>query len=204
MADLLFIDRVPESERAGFSAKVREVAARLGISPNWLMGVMELETAGTFDPAITNSIGATGLIQFMPTTASELGTSTNALRSMSRVQQMEWVYKYYARYKSKIKRYADLYIATLFPAALGKPLNYVLQTSRLPANVIARANPLFDLNGDQKITVGEIEAKLLTRIPQEWLNIILQKKNAPVADRDSLTCPCCGTSLRVSLQEISS
>lgn len=174
---LLFIDKLPPYQRSTFENKVREVSAELGFPPDWLMGVMELETAGTFDPAITNSIGATGLIQFMPSTAIGLGTTTDQLRNMSAIEQLDWVKKYYWPYRHKIKRYADLYIATLLPVALGKSKDYVLKTSRLSAATIARANPLFDLNKDGKITVGEIETKLLQRIPEEWINVILQKKN---------------------------
>ncbi|MDI9636218.1 hypothetical protein QM565_10540 [Geitlerinema splendidum] len=37
---------------------------------------------------------ATGLIQFMPYTAKELGTSPDALCKMSQVEQMQWVERY--------------------------------------------------------------------------------------------------------------
>jgi hypothetical protein len=174
---LLFEDKVPANIRPQFIAKLRQVSANLGINPNWLMGVIELESAGTFSPSITNSIGATGLIQFMPTTAAGLGTSTFLLRQMSAVNQLDWVERYYRPYKTRIKAYRDLYIATLFPAALGQAKNFVLQTSRLPAHVIARANPLFDTNKDNRITVGEIEKKLLERLPLEWANRIKQNSN---------------------------
>lgn len=167
---LLFENEVPASYRAPFVAKVRQIASDLGFDPNWLMGVMHLETAGTFDPAITNSIGATGLIQFMPRTATGLGTSTAALRQMSAVQQLDWVRKYYWPYRKRIKRYVDLYLATLFPVSLGRPSSWVLQAGSLSAETVARNNPLFDLNKDGKITVGEIEEKLLRRLPLEWAN----------------------------------
>lgn len=173
---LLFINKIPSYLQNDFAKKVNEIAAELGFPADWLMGVMELETAGTFDPSITNSIGATGLIQFMPSTAIGLGTTTAALRQMSAIEQLDWVKKYYWPYRSKIKRYVDLYIATLFPAALGKPNEFVLQSRNLSAETIAKANPYFDLNKDRQITVGEIETKLLKRIPEEWINIVLQKK----------------------------
>lgn len=172
---LVFIDKVPGDKNA-FAAKVKQVASALGIPADWLMAVMELETAGTFNPAIQNSIGATGLIQFMPSTAIGLGTTVAALKQMNAVQQLDYVKAYYWPYRSKIKRYADLYIATLFPAALGKDRSFVLQTSNLSAATIANANPYFDLNRDSQITVGEIEDKLLLRIPDELRSFFSSKK----------------------------
>lgn len=158
---VLFSDKVSSE----FLIKATEVSERLGIPVDWLMGVIELETAGTFSPSITNSLGYTGLIQFGKQASERIGTTTDKLRIMSAVEQLEYVYLYYKPYKSKLNSYVDLYIATLFPVALGKDSDFVLQTSRLSAERVASANPLFDLNKDGKITVGEIETKLLKRIP---------------------------------------
>ncbi|MBP0902396.1 hypothetical protein ACFSKN_02110 [Mariniflexile gromovii] len=171
---ILFQEKVD----AAFIAKAQEVADKLGIELNWLMAVIELETAGTFDPAITNSLGYTGLIQFGKQAADRIGTTQDKLRQMTAVQQLDYVYKYYVIYKSKLKSYVDLYIATLFPVALGKPNDFVLQTSTLSAERVAKANPLFDLNKDSKITVGEIEQKLLNRIPSSFKDD-LKKKFCP-------------------------
>lgn len=43
---------------------VANAANRVGIHPVYLAAVMSLETGGTFDPSIVNSLGYTGLIQF--------------------------------------------------------------------------------------------------------------------------------------------
>ena len=53
-----------------FQQEVSAVAGRLGISEADLMAVMSFETGGTFSPSIPNAAGsgATGLIQFMPST----------------------------------------------------------------------------------------------------------------------------------------
>lgn len=151
--------------------KVRDVASALGINPNWLMLIMNFESAGTFSPSVVNTTGgATGLIQFMPATAKDLGTTTSELARMTFSEQMDWVLKYYRRTGviSRVKSATDLYLATFFPAAVGKPRNYVLETSRLPASLIAKQNPAFDLNKDGKITVGEIEDFMIQRVP-EWV-----------------------------------
>src|ERR1700741_706883 len=71
-----------------------DIADKYGFPYEWLVNLIRFESGGTFNPAITNSIGATGLIQFMPTTAKGLGTTTDALRVMTFKQQLVYVDKY--------------------------------------------------------------------------------------------------------------
>jgi hypothetical protein len=178
---LIYEDKVPISYRVPFVEKVKTVASNLGINPNWLMAIMYWESAKTFSPTITNSIGATGLIQFMPKTAMSLGTSTGALRLMSAVQQLDYVYKYYLPYKNKIQSYVDCYLITFFPIALGKSENFVLQAKDISAYAIASSNPAFDLNKDGKVTVAEIKQKMLEQLPTSWIPEFVKKKDSPLA-----------------------
>ena len=62
------------------------MAKRMGVSEDYLYAVMSFETGGTFDPAQKNMAGsgATGLIQFIPSTAEGLGTSTSELARMTK------------------------------------------------------------------------------------------------------------------------
>lgn len=168
---VLFENKVSES----FLIKAQDVSNRLGIPLNWLMGVIDLETASTFSASITNSLGYVGLIQFGKQAAERIGTTQHALGLMSEEEQLEYVYKYYVIYKSKLKSYVDLYIATLFPVALGKENDFVLEYGSLTAKRVADANPMFDLNSDDKITVGEIEEKLLRRIPNDFKDELKKK-----------------------------
>ena len=139
-----------------FLQKVKEISSLLGINPNWLMFVMRWESS--LNPAAVNPIsGATGLIQFLPYTAKSLGTSTTALKNMSNIDQLDYVYKYYAPYRGKIKSLYDCYLVVFFPAALGKPDSWILQTSSTTPGIIAAQNPALDLNKDGKITVGEFK-----------------------------------------------
>ena len=166
-----------------FQNKVKEVAQRLEVNPSWLMAMMHFETAGTFSAQITNQLGYTGLIQFGVATARELGTTTAQLRLMSEVEQMEYVYKYFLRYKSKIKNYVDMYLAVIFPVALGKSSDFVIQTSSISAEKFRNANPIFDLNKDGEVTVAEIEKQMISRIPFNYLDEFKKKV---------LKCRCCG------------
>lgn len=149
---LAFEDKVPFAYRQPFIIKVKEISKRLGINPDWLMRVMNKETAGTFSPSIKNpTSSATGLIQFMADTAKSLGTSTAALRNMTAVQQLDYVEKYFQPYKGKMKSFADVYICVFYPAALNKP-----DTWTFP-NWVYKAQKYIDLNKDGKITLGEFK-----------------------------------------------
>jgi hypothetical protein len=152
--DLLFSNYITQNKET-FLAKVVEVSGKLGIDPDWLMAVMYKESR--LNNMARNSMsGATGLIQFMPNTAISLGTTTAALFTMSNVEQLEYVYKYFSPYRNKMKSYVDSYLAVFFPAAMGKPDNWVFQTSILSAATIVKNNPGINtelINGVSVITV---------------------------------------------------
>ena len=62
-----------------FIDAVEQMAERLGTKPEYILAAMSFETGGRFDPSIQNGIGATGLIQFLKSTAQNLGTTTGEL-----------------------------------------------------------------------------------------------------------------------------
>ncbi|MEY3377044.1 MAG: hypothetical protein RL463_1354, partial [Bacteroidota bacterium] len=90
---LVYEDLVKENKEA-FIQKVKDISGRLGINPNWLMLVMYMES-NINHRAVNPMGGATGLIQFMPFVATELGTTTKQLLNMSNVEQLNYVEKYF-------------------------------------------------------------------------------------------------------------
>lgn len=139
-----------------FRVKVREIANNLNLDPNWLMAVMAFETGEAFKPYTRNPYsGATGLIGFTGTTARDLGTSTAELARMSEIEQLDWVEKYYRRYKHRIKNIGDAYMAVFLPEiGLGRPDNFVLIDRDTQPNTYHQNRGL-DKNQDGKITRGE-------------------------------------------------
>lgn len=149
-----------------FRAKVREIADRLGFDPNWIMSVIAFETGRSFLPSTRNKLsGATGLIQFIPSTARGLGTTTQALANMTAVEQLEYVYKHFQPKASQIRNMADCYMQVLCPAAVGKPDDYVLWTS---GSIEYTQNRGLDTNHDGTITKGEA-AERVDRMFKEGL-----------------------------------
>ncbi|HLP06066.1 MAG TPA: transglycosylase SLT domain-containing protein [Paludibacter sp.] len=167
---LLYEEKIHEN-KAAFVEKVKAISSKLGINPNWLMFCMNLETAGTMSHTITNSIGAIGLIQFLPSTAKALGTTTALLRQMTNVEQLDYVYKYLKTYVGKYNDFTDVYSAIFYPAFIGKPDTYVVTS-----DTVARQNPLFDTNKDLDISKLELKNKLMSMVPAAWKSEILKKK----------------------------
>lgn len=155
-----FIEYVKEN-REEFTEKVASICSQLNIKPDWLMFVMWFESK--LNPQAVNPIsGATGLIQFMPSTARGLGTTTAVLKHMNNVQQLDYVLAYLRPYKGRMKTWVDVYLAVFYPRAMGNP-NFVITS-----DIVAKQNKIFDLNKDLDISVKEIETALRRRIPEKY------------------------------------
>ena len=141
-----------------FNNKLEKVAGSLGVSSKDLMAIFKLESG--VNPAAVNPMsGATGLIQFMPNTARSLGTSTEELKKMSAVEQLDFVYKYFKMTGVGDGKLGDLYLAVFMPAHIGKPDDTVLGSagaSGFSGKVYAQ-NKGLDRNRDGVITVADVK-----------------------------------------------
>lgn len=146
---------------AEFRDRLRAIALELNADANHLMAVMAFETARTFNPDIRNfaGSGATGLIQFMPATAIGLGTTVEKLAAMTAEQQLEYVSAYFWPYRSRLNTLSDVYMAVLWPAAIGKPQDYVLW-DRASRPTAYRQNIGLDVNKDGVVTKREATARV--------------------------------------------
>jgi peptidoglycan hydrolase-like protein with peptidoglycan-binding domain len=146
---------------AEFLHEVENMAQRLGTRPEFILSVMSFETGGTFDPSKRNGIGATGLIQFLPSTAENLGTSTAALARMSPVEQLRFVEKYFDQpnFRNRLGTLEGLYTAVLSGRARQNS-DDVLFTRGTRAY---EQNPL-DWTGDGQITAGEAITPVAARM----------------------------------------
>lgn len=169
--ELIYIERIPVAERPGFANRLTQVSAILKTQPNWLLQVFHAES-GVNAQAVNKQTGASGLIQFMPATAKALGTTVEAIRKMTATQQLEWVLKYFAPYAGRLNSYFDVYLVVFFPAAIGKGDAWVMQTSRLSPEVIAKQNPAININKDGKITVAEFKQYLVNTVPKSLRELI--------------------------------
>jgi hypothetical protein len=160
MTDLAWGKRVS----AEFKTNVFAISDELEVNPNYLMASIAFETGETFSPSIRNAAGsgAIGLIQFMPSTAHELGTSTEDLSSMIAEDQLTFVLKYFRPKKGKLKDLSDVYMTILWPSAVGKEADYVLfdkYDSVHPKRYLQNAG--LDFNKDGVIT--KLEATVMVQ-----------------------------------------
>jgi hypothetical protein len=143
---------------AAFKRKVIEISAELGIDPNSLMAAMAFESARTFRADIQNPLsGAVGLIQFMPSTAKGLGTSTAALNKMTPVAQLDFVRQYFLPNKGRLKDLNDVYMAILWPRAIGRPASYILFAQ---GSKQYQQNKGLDVNSDGVVTKVEAASRV--------------------------------------------
>lgn len=144
-----------------FNARVIDISDRIKCDPNHLMAVMAFETGESFAPDRRNDAGsgAVGLIQFMPSTAKSLGTTTEKLRTMSAIEQLDFVEQYFtsAARNGPLSTLGDLYMAVLWPAAVGKPDSYVLFEQGTAAYDQNRG---LDINKNGRVTKAEATAKV--------------------------------------------
>jgi hypothetical protein len=142
-----------------FLNKTSEVASDLGVDPLLLLQTISFETVGTFDPSIKNpNSTATGLIQFIESTAKKLGTSTSELRGMNRTEQMDVVKKYLEPFKGRLNNLGDIYMAIHWPAGVGKDSSYVMYEQGTEEY---RVNKTLDQNGDGVVTRGEAVSRVV-------------------------------------------
>ena len=148
-----------------FKARVLWTASALGCKPDDLMACMAWESGETFRADIKNAAGsgAVGLIQFMPATAKALGTTTAHLSQMSPEDQLNYVYKYFKPYAGRLHNLGDIYMAILWPKAVGKDDTYVL-FDRSKTKVTYRQNRGLDVNKNGKVTRGECLVKIREKL----------------------------------------
>jgi peptidoglycan hydrolase-like protein with peptidoglycan-binding domain len=155
----LLVDRVAWGAKVtdAFKIKLLEITRALELNPDFLMAAMAFESAETFSPSIKNAAGsgAVGLIQFMPSTAKALGTTIEALEKMTAVDQLNYVRKYFAPRHGRLHSIEDVYMAILYPAAIGKPSDNTLFES---GTKVYKQNKGLDANNDGKITIQEAAA----------------------------------------------
>lgn len=146
-----------------FKRKVVEICGDLELSPDLLMAAMAFETGETFSPSVKNAAGsgAVGLIQFMPSTAIGLGTTTEKLAQMSAIEQLDYVKKYFLPQKGKLKTIENVYMAILYPVAIGRSADSVLFSGKTK---VYEQNKGLDTDKDGKITVGEAAAKVRSKL----------------------------------------
>ena len=171
-----------------FKQKSAAMSERLGVDHQQLMALMNKES--TLNPAAVNPVTkAVGLIQFMPKTAQELGTSTEALKNMSGVDQLPFVEKFLAPFLKNAKRddkgkvlASDLYAAVFMPASVRKDDSVVLGkknsnelslVGKVPLGEIYSQNSGLDFNDNGEITKGELG------------NIITQERNKLFPDQSA-------------------
>lgn len=186
---LPMVDSLPNvpglSEMApSFLAAFAAMAAAAGVDADHLAAVVSNESR--FRPDAENpDTHAIGLIQFMPSTAALLGTSTDELRRLSATEQLPYVAKFFGRYLHQLAP-RDVYLAVFWPAAIGKPDETTLFEE---GSIGYTQNRGLDRDHDGRITAGDvrgtIEAILVAAALKPRLVVGVHTTGAPSAPGSS-------------------
>ncbi len=150
--------------------------AREGYPAGSLLNVMLFETAGTLSPSVINrQSGAVGLLQFMPSTLRAMGYTTQQAAAMSVSDQLNKLVKpYLETYKRRVLSsgdWLDLYLSVLYPAAIGRPDNYVMFP---PGTARYLQNKGLDIDKDGDVEKGDVRTAFSRAV-----NAIRRRVNLP-------------------------
>lgn len=139
-----------EALEPGFVNAFVEMAQRIGVDPDYLAASVSIESG--FNPAARNKdSGASGLIQWMPQYAPLFGTSVEAIRQMTAIEQLPLIERTFKHWGHLAPR--DTYLAIFWPAAVGKPDDYVIATEGQPSY---NQNSGLDWDKDGTITADDV------------------------------------------------
>lgn len=159
-SDIIFYDEMAkyQDNPEDFISDLYVLSNKLNIKPEWLMEVMMTESRFRCD-AVNPSTGASGLIQFMPLTATELGIDVYKIRQSNYKYQFKYIEKYIRnvkfRYGNRITNAETMYLAVFYPKALLQKdnLNHVIFYK---GSKSYKQNSGLDHNLDGKISIKDI------------------------------------------------
>jgi len=133
------------------------MAVRHGWDPNGIALVISEESL--FNPSAKNPhSSASGLIQFIDSTAASLGTTTAQIRAMSAEEQLPLVERFF---QTSLNGKIPARIEDYFLSVLGRP-DLIGKPDDTPVFVRGSGgyagNPQIDIGGDGVITVGDTRA----------------------------------------------
>lgn len=174
---LLWSDRITKKD----ADIVISRSNQLPIDADWFMFLSDLESG--LDAWRSNFYGCFSWIQFCPDVPGGDYKSINGrkyyfvyMKNMSSSELLDLSFDYLEEQQNIYGRFAsyhDLYFAILYPSAIGKPDDYVLNT---------KSNPIFDINKNGSITVGEVkqylDSRVKTKVPTDYWNIFFKKKTS--------------------------
>ena len=140
-----------------FDEAINKASIDMNINPSDLKLIINSES-GFNSKAVNKQSNAVGIIQFMPDTLEYLGYDFNQVYNMTFEQQLDLAKKYYKIFIPKgTDNVYDLYLATFYPYAIGKPDSFVLgsEVSKDRANKIGMQNK--GINKGYNISVGDFK-----------------------------------------------
>lgn len=136
--------------------KINNISKEINCSSEDLTALIYFESGGN-PKAVNKTTDATGLIQFMPSTAKWLGTSTRQLYNMPAEKQLDYVKKYLTTMKQEagFKKNEKLDAGQLY-ALVFMPGKAKKGTLCSRGSIEYQQNTCLDFNGDGRVDVNDL------------------------------------------------
>jgi len=158
--DTVFLTRLKMLDKFSYEDrhKAREIADSLKIKTCWLYQIIYIESRGN-TKAINPLSGASGLIGFLPSTATKLGSNITDVRSMNTSKQLDLVNKYLklAAGGKQLRSLLDLYLTIFSPRSINMKESYVIGNKY---SKVYNQNKTLDVNNDSTITIKDVRTYL--------------------------------------------
>lgn len=146
-----------------FRKGIVDVARNLHTDPNFLLAVMQKESGFRADAHNPNG-GASGLIQWMPSTLAQYGLTGAQMRALKDYEQLPYVYRFFSHYKKHLTSAGNVYMCTFLPLYVTKGDSFVLGRKNdldgLPHgqtyHTIYIYNSVFDRTGKGYFDCGDV------------------------------------------------
>lgn len=170
---LIYQDKIPVKYRSEAVKKIIAIATKRGFSPDALSIVIWKESK--WNPTAQNTLSnATGLIQWLPSTAKSLyGLSVQEIKKLDILQQIDLIDRYYVQpylINKGFKSFFDVYFAVFHPDLMGRPDSFEFAST---GSLRYSQNKGLDIDKDGIITVKNIKDWFKKDVPD--LEIVYEK-----------------------------
>ncbi len=176
VANVKGIEKLRQSDLKALDNAAKEI----GVEIDWLATVISFESG--FNPAVQNKFSnATGLIQVLPSTASNIlklskEEAIEKVKKMSFSEQLQKVViPYFSSYKGRLHSLDDTYLAVFYPAAIGKSSDTIIAIQGQP---IYDQNAGFDKLGLGYITKFDITSRIRSQLNNTNASILFNEGNS--------------------------
>jgi hypothetical protein len=151
-----------------FINKLLIVSKKLETKPTLLLASMIIESEMKAH-SVNNVSGAVGLLGFTDITCKQFKWNKHQIKKLSRMEQLDYVYSYYKRFKGRLNSIADYGIANAAPSCMFADKRIIVYSDKTDSYW---QNTYWDLDNNGVIQVWEIGSHYSNR-PNKFVKYLI-------------------------------